>query len=176
MSKEQENDQVHIVFYSKFDDTSQIIKKKLKNELNVRTLCVDNKTVNKSILSDTNYNVTCVPTILTINQNGQDSLTQGDHACNQFILKLNKKKLQSMEKPSIFDTRLKMTSSEIAANQSLSTQKEKNDEEEEEHYQEDIHKNESRQSLESTRTLDSVTNKKLSPKELADKMMKERGL
>ena len=81
-----------------------------------------------------------------------------------------------MEKPSIFDTRLKMTSSEIAANQSLSTQKEKNDEEEEEHYQEDIHKNESRQSLESTRTLDSVTNKKLSPKELADKMMKERGL
>jgi len=175
MSQDQENDQVHIVFYSKSDDTSQIIKKKLKNEPNVRTLCVDNKTVNKSILSDTNYNVTCVPTILTINQNGQDSLTQGDHECHQFILKLKKQKLQSMQKESIFDTRLKMASSQIAANPSLSTQKEQ-EHGQQQFYQHEMHQNESNQSLESTTTSDLVSNTKLSPKELADRMMKERGL
>lgn len=176
MSQDQENDQVHIVFYSKFDETSQKIKNKLKKEHNVRTVCVDNKIVNKSILADTNYNVRKVPAILTINHDGEDTLTQGDEDCHQFVTKLNKQKLQSMQKASIFDTRLKMSSSQIAANPALSTEKEQGQQQFDQH---DMHQNDSNQSLESTTTSTSsnlLSNNKLSPKELADRMMKERGL
>ena len=78
MSQENGNDEVHIVFWSKFDDMSQKLKNQLMKENNVRTLCVDNKIVNQAILNDVNYNITQVPTILTINQNGQqDFLTEG---------------------------------------------------------------------------------------------------
>ena len=172
MSQDQENDQVHIVFYSKSDETSQKIKNKLKKEHNVRTLCVDNKIVNKSILADTNYNVRQVPAILTINHDGEDTLTQGDEDCHQFVSKLNNQKLKSMHKPSIFDTRLQMSSSQIAANPALSTQKEEG---QQQVYQDEMHHNESNQSFEST-TSNLLSNTKLSPKELADRMMKERGL
>ena len=172
MSQDQENDQVHIVFYSKSDETSQKIKNKLKKEHNVRTLCVDNKIVNKSILADTNYNVRQVPAILTINHDGEDTLTQGDEDCHQFVTKLNKQKLKSMHKPSIFDTRLQMSSSQIAANPALSTQKEQG---QQQVCQDEMHHNESNQSFEST-TSNLVSNTKLSPKEIADRMMKERGL
>ena len=172
MSQDQKNDQVSIVFYSKLDETSQKIKNKLKKEHNVRTLCVDNKIVNKSILADTNYNVRQVPAILTINHDGEDTLTQGDEDCHQFVTKLNKQKLKSMQKPSIFDTRLQMSSSQIAANPALSTQQEQG---QQQFYQDEMHHNESSQSFDST-TSNLVSNTKLSPKELADRMMKERGL
>lgn len=171
MSQDQENDQVHIVFYSKLDETSQKIKNKLKKEHNVRTLCVDNKIVNRSILADTNYNVRKVPAILTINHDGEDTLTQGDEDCHQFVTKLNKQKLKSMHKPSIFDTRLQMSSSQIAANPALSTEKEQ-EQGQQQFYQDEMHHNESNQSTSSNL----VSNTKLSPKELADRMMKERGL
>ena len=178
MNQEKQGNEVHIIFWSKFDNISTTIKNQLMKEPNVRTLCVDNKIVNKSILADTNYNVREVPTILTINENGQDLLTTGDDACKQFVSKLNKQKLLSMEKPSIFDSRLKMSSSEIAANPSLYRVKEQ------ESYQDSIQSStmenpkqpSHKEGLTNTNFEQTFESRKKSTKEIADQMMKERGL
>lgn len=180
MNQEIPNDEVHIIFWSKFDEISQTIKNQLIKEPNVRTLCVDNKIINKSILADTNYNVREVPTILTINQNGQDSLTTGDNACKQFVSKLNKQKLLSIQKPSIFDARLKMSSSEIAANPSSTQTKPQSYPDSISSIQQSPNETQTQPYHQTVANTDfnqpSESRKKLSPKELADQMMKERGL
>lgn len=111
MSEEKENDEICIIFWSKNDDFSKRLKDQLKQEKNIRSICVDNNEVRKRILESTHYEIKEIPCILEIYSNGNDSLI-GAKDCLSWYHSFQKKKKQNYTKSSILDERMKLSSSE----------------------------------------------------------------
>lgn len=82
---------VVVAFYSRYNGQSVEFISKLENILNIRKLCVDEKEVRKTIMSETNnYNVRKVPSVLIFHPNGFLEKMDGLNECDKWFDDISK--------------------------------------------------------------------------------------